>query len=90
MNLSRLKNQKRVPIVECLPTYRSLAVYFNPLTVSKKQIIDREVLNAVKSSSEAQSSSHKVISIPVCYGGEYGPDINNRWPNIRAYLSKKL
>lgn len=77
MNLRHwLKNQKRVPIVECLPTYRSLAVYFNPLTVSKKQIID-EVLNAVKSSSEAQSSSHKVISIPVCYGGEYGPDINN-------------
>lgn len=77
MNLRHwLKNQKRVPIVECLPTYRSLAVYFNPLTVSKKQIID-EVLNAVKSSSEAQSSSHKVISIPVCYGGEYGPDIDN-------------
>ena len=71
-----LQNQKRVPIVECLPTYRSLAVYFNPLKVTKKQVTD-EVLKAVNGSSESLSSSHKVISIPVCYGGEYGPDIDN-------------
>ncbi len=71
-----LESQKRVPIVECLPTYRSLAIYFDPLAVSCEEIA-AEVRTALKEAAESKSSSHKVISIPVCYGGEYGPDIQN-------------
>ena len=48
MNLKKhLLTQKDIPIVECLPTYRSLAVYFDPTVVSAD-----EVVNSAKSAPE--------------------------------------
>ena len=77
MNLRHwMESQKRVPIVECLPTYRSLAIYFDPLAVNCRSIIE-EAGKAVAEASENVAVPHKIISIPVCYGGEYGPDIDN-------------
>lgn len=71
-----LTSQKRVPIIECLPTYRSLAIYFDPIAASCEKVTEAVKL-ALKEASESKSTGHKVISIPVCYGGEYGPDIQN-------------
>lgn len=71
-----LEKQKTVPIVECLPTYRSLAVYFDPLR-AKSGDIRAEAEKAMKNMTGTASASRTVISIPVCYGGEYGPDIAN-------------
>lgn len=68
--------QKTIPVVECLPTYRSLAVYFDPLTVSSEAVIE-EAKRALDSKAGIVKGAHKEISIPVCYGGEYGPDIQN-------------
>lgn len=77
MNLRHwLENQKNIPITECLPTYRSLAVYFDPLAVSCADI-EKEVKDALCADSRELSATHMEISIPVCYGGEYGPDIQN-------------
>ena len=40
MNLKKyLLTQKNVPVVECLPTYRSLAVYFDPNMTSAVAVI---------------------------------------------------
>lgn len=76
MNLKRrLEEQRNVRIVECLPTYRSLAVYFDPL-LSKREKVISALTRALASEASAVSSAHRVISIPVCYGGEYGPDID--------------
>ena len=76
MNLKKhLMNQKNVPIVECLPTYRSLAIYFDSTVVSAQEVI-AEARSAPKAAGE-EAGAHMSISIPVCYGGEYGPDIAN-------------
>lgn len=78
--VTRLKKhfekQQSIKIRECLPTYRSLAIYFDPLVVSPDRIIDvaRKLLNE---SSADRERGHTVISVPVRYGGDYGPDIEN-------------
>ena len=71
-----LKSQKKVPVIECLPTYRSLAVYFDPLAVTADDII-AAAKAMPKPEGESNAGSHFEIEIPVCYGGEYGPDIAN-------------
>ena len=71
-----LLTQKNIPIVECLPTYRSLAVYFDPTVVSADNVI-KEARSAPEYDGQKDTASFTEISIPVCYGGEYGPDIAN-------------
>ncbi|MDD4160729.1 MAG: carboxyltransferase domain-containing protein, partial [Synergistaceae bacterium] len=71
-----LLDQKNIPIVECLPTYRSLAVYFDSTVVSAGEVI-KEAKSAPEFYGEEGSELFTEISIPVCYGGEYGPDIAN-------------
>lgn len=70
-----LLSQKRIPVVECLPTYRSLAVYFDPTLVSADEVI-KEAKAAPKTAGGGDGTV-TIIDIPVCYGGEYGPDITN-------------
>lgn len=71
-----LEKESDIQLRECLPTYRSLAIYFDPLVESMDKIIE-ETKKALGSASETSEQPHTVISIPVCYGGEYGPDIKN-------------
>lgn len=78
--VTRLKRhmeaQRSVKIRECLPTYRSLAIYFDPVEVSADRITE-VAQKALSEKSESGDTGHTVISVPVCYGGEYGPDIEN-------------
>lgn len=59
---------------DVVPTFRSVAIYFDPLHT------DGDVLMA-RVEAEAASSSHDVgasrtpVRIPVCYGGDLGPDL---------------
>ena len=69
------KTQRRVPIKECMPTYRSLAIYFDPIKTSCEDVI-KEARSA-KIGKGNEESRVTEIEIPVCYGGEYGPDIAN-------------
>lgn len=73
---SCLEKQRNLKIKECLPTYRSLSIYFDPLTVSADEII-KAAKETLSGSSAGEEQEHAVISVPVCYGGEYGPDIEN-------------
>lgn len=63
-------------IVEVVPTYRSLLVYFNPLKIRRGQLIKaiEEVLTNESTDSLAQAAG-KVVYIPVCYDEEFGPDL---------------
>lgn len=77
MNLKKyLMSRKDIPIVECLPTYRSLAVYFDPTAVSAEEVI-AAAKSAPRGGGENDGAANTEIEIPVCYGGEYGPDIAN-------------
>ena len=61
-------------IVETVPTFRSLSVYYNPLLISSQKLT-KKLKNVLKGVSAAAQSERTVIEIPVLYGGEYGEDL---------------
>jgi len=65
-------------IEEIVPTYRSLLVYYNPLlidfTTLRNKIFD--LINLNLSNQSELEKNKKVHVVPVCYGGEFGPDLN--------------
>jgi KipI family sensor histidine kinase inhibitor len=61
-------------IRDVVPTYRSVAVYFDPLRTSADELMRRlhaEAARAVGAAAEPRTP----LRIPVCYGGTFGPDL---------------
>ena len=61
-------------IIETVPAYCSLLVCFDPLKVDLLQV-EAELEKAVQSTNEHFFSQPIVTVIPVCYGGDLGPDL---------------
>jgi len=63
-------------ILELVPTYRSLFIHFDPLAISRKQLQqDVEKLLPGVEATDAAGDRRRVVTIPVCYGGDFGPDL---------------
>lgn len=61
-------------ITELVPTFCSLMVYYNPLTISFDELTTR-LRTKLRDVGEADLSVRKIVPIPVCYGGDFGPDL---------------
>ena len=61
---------------EVLPAYASLLVHFDPLAVSSTQVEWWCEQAATLPEQAADAEGPRVVSIPVRYGGEHGPDID--------------
>jgi inhibitor of KinA len=60
---------------DVVPTYRSVAVYFDPLRVDYQQLralLDREAAEPVPEASAPRVP----LRLPVCYGDDLGPDLD--------------
>ena len=59
-------------LVEVVPTYTSVYVYYDPLKLSYRNILD-----AIKPFLlvEPKEERPRIVEIPTAYGGEFGPDI---------------
>jgi inhibitor of KinA len=67
--------QARLPGVrELAPGYRSLLVVFDPLTIAPAELKERITEVAARAGS-AELPQAKLITVPVFYGGEHGPDL---------------
>jgi inhibitor of KinA len=67
--------QARLPGVrEFAPGYRSLLVVFDPLTLSPSELTARILDIAARPGSTGLPQA-KLLTVPVFYGGEYGPDL---------------
>jgi KipI family sensor histidine kinase inhibitor len=62
-------------VTESLPTYRSLLVHYDPVRIDFDTLSQR-LLALAKSPGEATASARR-WSIPVCYGGEHGIDLED-------------
>ena len=68
-------------LVDLVPAFSTLTIYFNPWVLSEKGKTDPyervqnhvQELAAVLGQKEEQQG--RVVEIPVCYGGEFGPDL---------------
>ena len=62
-------------IVEIIPTYRSLLVVYDPVLTNPKRL--KNVLTLLEEQmDDIKIPAPAVVEIPVCYGGEFGPDIS--------------
>ncbi len=65
-------------VIEVVPTYRSLMVYFDPLNINRSDLIkavQRILVSGPGPGAEAKEKV-RIVRVPVCYGGEYGPDLD--------------
>ena len=61
-------------VVETVPTYRSLQVVYDPAVVRAARLIPRLAELAAETGTAARS--RRLWTIPVCYGGEHGEDLD--------------
>ncbi len=59
---------------DIVPTYRSVAVYFDPLRTDGERLA-REI-DVLEHETDATPSQRPPIDVPVCYGGLHGPDLS--------------
>ena len=63
-------------VLDAVPTYRSLAVYFDPLVCRREDLEDR-IRGSLTEFRDEEEAERSVVVLPVCYGGEHGPDLAN-------------
>ncbi len=61
-------------VMDLVPSYRSLLVYYDPLLVSFPDLTQR-LSELEQNLDQAAPHTPKVLEIPTVYGGEYGPDL---------------
>ena len=72
----------RIPAVrDVVPTYRSVAVYFNPLEIDHAELMQRLRALSDQSLPRPKRALAATLEIPVCYGGDLGPDL----PRVAAF-----
>ena len=60
-------------ITEVVPTYRSATVHYRPEVLSYEEL--KQLLLSLTQGGIEETEELPVVEIPVCYGGEYGPDL---------------
>lgn len=63
-------------IEELVPTYRSLLVRYDPLKTTYEKLVFR-IKEVEEKMTESTTVVGRKVSVPVVYGGEYGPDLNH-------------
>ena len=72
--LVAIESQEMPGVIDLVPSYRSLLVYYDPLRVSLPQLTER-LSELEQNLNQAALHAPKVVEIPTLYGGEYGPDL---------------
>jgi inhibitor of KinA len=78
---AQLTQQPFVGLRECVPAFTTLTVYYDPWLVSAQgkhlpyervcAVLQQRLLSA----PPALAARHNTVEIPVCYGGDLGPDL---------------
>ena len=76
-SLRHVLDARKIPGVrEFVPTYRSLSIHHDPMVLARGRLegIVEKALGELGGSAE---SKKRILVMPVVYGGEYGPDMEN-------------
>jgi KipI family sensor histidine kinase inhibitor len=71
----RLNEARIVGVIETVPTFRSLTVYFDPIALPAAQLIGR--IEAAMEGVEPTSATGRLWRLPVCYDGDLAPDLDD-------------
>lgn len=73
--LAQTLRDRQVPgLGEAVPTYRSLLLHYDPLHLTFAEV-SALVGEALVQSQTGAPAKARLVEIPVCYGGEFGPDL---------------
>ncbi len=71
-----IKEQRIEGIVDMIPAFASLLINYNPLVINY-DTIRRRLERILRMDTRAEAAAKRVFEIPVCYGGEFGPDLGD-------------
>lgn len=63
-------------VVEMVPTYAALMVHYRPDKIQFAELKE-EIKKRMQNMKELQQQTEIVKEIPICYGGEFGPDLKD-------------
>jgi inhibitor of KinA len=70
----RLEESPPLGIIEYVPAFTTVTIYYDPLRVSL-QILSQAIDQLAGSSRVQPPAQQRTVEIPVCYGDEFGPDL---------------
>ena len=70
----RLRAAAPAGVQDVVPTFCSVAVYFNPLQTDHNRLLEA-VRHLAQSAVEDEAPAGEPIQVPVQYGGPFGPDL---------------
>ena len=68
-----LADARLAGVRDVAPTYRSVAVHFDPLRTDYDALVERVEAETARDASVHGAAA--AVRVPVCYGGEFGPDL---------------
>lgn len=71
-----MREQHIEGIVDVIPAFCSLLINYDPRVLSYEELKER-MENLLKMETKTETTRKRIFEIPVCYGGKYGPDIDN-------------
>lgn len=69
-----LREQQIKGVIDMIPAFCSLLINYDPRVISY-EMLSKRIKSLLHLNIEAKTTLKKVYEIPVCYGGEFGPDI---------------
>ncbi|HEX8361636.1 MAG TPA: 5-oxoprolinase subunit PxpB [Longimicrobium sp.] len=76
---TRLRAAGLPEVVEVVPGFTSITIHYDPIQVTKRtssvRWVGRSLLRLLADLDESAGDEGRVVEIPVCYGGEFGPDL---------------
>jgi KipI family sensor histidine kinase inhibitor len=71
----KIENRPFPGFIETVPTYRSLAICFDPLKVGPPERVEALLLEFSQDLETDDAEDEELLIVPTCYGGEFGPDL---------------
>ncbi len=71
----RLDEAHIAGVIETVPTFRSLMVYYDPIALPAAELIAR--IEALMDGVEPTSATGRLWRLPVCYDGDLAPDLDD-------------
>jgi len=73
----QLMHQQHIEgVVDVIPAFCSLLINYDPRVITYREMAER-IKALLKVDVQVGGGKKRVYEIPVCYGGEYGPDIES-------------
>ena len=73
---NEIERKALVGVVDVVPVFGSVAVFFDPAQASPFDVLRAEFEAIVKTVEvSGAAAKDRTVEIPVCYGGEHGPDL---------------